>query len=63
MKNWKIKNRSVHWFGLTELNKTMVVCATEKKAQKVDRILNSVNFISHTFFYFSYAAFLILTSL
>ena len=31
----------------------------QKEPQKVDRILNSVNFISHTFFYnFSYAAFL-----
>ena len=23
VKNWKIKNQSVHWYGLTELNKTM----------------------------------------
>ena len=27
MKNLKIKNQSVHWFGLTELNKTMgIMC-------------------------------------
>ena len=27
VKNWKIKNQPVHWFGLTELNKTMgIMC-------------------------------------
>ena len=27
MENWKIKNQPVHWFGLTELNKTMgIMC-------------------------------------
>ena len=27
MKKWKIKNQPVHWFGLTELNKTMgIMC-------------------------------------
>ena len=27
MKNMKIKNKPVHWFGLTELNKTMgIMC-------------------------------------
>ena len=27
VKNWKIKNQPVHWFGLTELNKTMgIIC-------------------------------------
>ena len=51
VKNWKIKNQSLHWFGLTELNKQWVVCATEEAA-KIDRILNSVNFISHAIFKF-----------
>ena len=35
----------------------------QKKPQKVDRILDSVNFISHTSFNFSYAAFPFLTSI
>ena len=26
MKNLKIKRQPVHWFGLTELNKTMGMC-------------------------------------
>ena len=27
VKNWKIKNQPIHWFGLTELNKTMgIMC-------------------------------------
>ena len=27
VKNWKIKNQPVHWFELTELNKTMgIMC-------------------------------------
>ena len=27
VKNWKLKNQPVHWFGLTELDKTMgIMC-------------------------------------
>ena len=26
VKNWKIKRQPLHWFGLTELNKTMGKC-------------------------------------
>ena len=25
VRNWKIKNQPVHWFGLTEPNKTIVI--------------------------------------
>ena len=37
MKNWKIKIWSVHWFGLTELNKIMGKCAAGKIAKHTCR--------------------------
>ena len=33
LKNWKIKNQSVHWFGLTELNKTMGIMCGRKSSE------------------------------
>ena len=33
VKNWKIKNQPVHWFMLTDLNKTMEQCVAEKAAK------------------------------
>ena len=34
VKNRKMDNRSVHWFGLTDLNKTLGKCAAEKNSKK-----------------------------
>ena len=41
MKNWKIKNQPVHWFRLTELNKTIVItCGRNSSKTKItDEIL------------------------
>ena len=33
VKHWKVKNRSLHWFGLTELNKTMGSVCGRKMAE------------------------------
>ena len=33
VKNMKMKNHSAHWFGLTDLNKTMGKCAAGKIAK------------------------------
>ena len=33
VKNWKIKNRSLHWFVLSELNKTMGSVCGRKMAE------------------------------
>ena len=35
VKNRKMENRSAHWFGLTDLNKTMGKCAAGKKAKDI----------------------------
>ena len=33
VKNWKIKNQPVHWFGLTELNKTMGIMCVRNSSE------------------------------
>ena len=35
VKNLKIKRQSVHWFGLTELNKTMGIITGWKRTQDI----------------------------
>ena len=47
IKNWEIKNQSVHWFGLTELSKTIGRMCCMKIAKHI----------------FLYAAFLFLLSI
>ena len=32
-KNWKIKNQPVHWFGLTEPNKTIVIMCDKNSGE------------------------------
>ena len=34
VKNRKMENRSAHWFGLTDLNKTIGKCAAGKKSKR-----------------------------
>ena len=41
VKNLKIKRQPIHWFGLTELNKTMGImfCRNSSETNKANKIL------------------------